>query len=90
MSRVVFTAHLTRYLSCPPTEVLGATVGEVLEAALERQPRLRGYILDDQGRLRPHVRLFLDGVVVEHGRFDEPVKPDSELYVMQALSGGSA
>jgi hypothetical protein len=46
-------------------------------------------VLDDQGRLRRHVHVFVDGVLVaDRERLSDPVGPASELHVMQALSGG--
>ncbi len=54
-----------------------------------REPRLRGYLLDDQGSLRRHVALFVDGVQVRDRRgLGDPLQDDSEIYVVQALSGG--
>jgi molybdopterin converting factor small subunit len=89
MARVVFTANLQRHLSAEPQEVSGATVRAVLDAVFEGNPRLRGYILDDQGRLRQHVVVFVDGqTITDRSGLSEAVRADSELHVMQALSGG--
>ena len=89
MARVVFTANLERHIACPPSNVAGKTLGDVLEAAFQENPQLRGYIFDDQDRLRKHIALFIDGRIVG-GRcaLNNPVAEDSEIYVMQALSGG--
>jgi len=89
MVRVVFTANLQRHLPVEPLEVPGDTLREVLEAVFARHPRLRGYVLDDQGCLRRHVNIFVDGQLLRdrHGLGDS-VRSGSELYVMQALSGG--
>ena len=66
-----------------------ATVAAALQAAFAREPRLRGYLLDDQGSLRRHVALFVDGVQVRDRRgLGDPLQDDSEIYVVQALSGG--
>ena len=54
MPRVTFTSNLRRHLACEPAEVPGRTVAEALEAVFETNPLLRGYVLDDQGALRPH------------------------------------
>jgi len=52
-------------------------------------PRLRGYILDDQGRVRHHVAIFVDGgMVSDRDELTDTVGAASEIYVMQALSGG--
>jgi hypothetical protein len=52
MAAVIFTPFIQHYVPCPPLEVFGSTVGEVLEAYFEKHQRVRGYILDDQSRLR--------------------------------------
>ncbi|QDT67095.1 MoaD/ThiS family protein [Calycomorphotria hydatis] len=89
MPRVVFTPNLQKHLDCPPREVEGGTVREVLDAVFGEQPRLAGYVLDDQRRLRKHVVVFVDNVVVsDRLNLSDALQPDSEVYVMQALSGG--
>ena len=89
MPRVTFTSNLRRLVDCPPAEVPGSTVGEVLEAVFARTPLLRGYIVDDQGALRRHVVVFVGGEAVrDRVRLTDPVAPGAEIAVMQALSGG--
>jgi hypothetical protein len=86
---VHFTSHLQSFVNCEPVEVRGETVGAALAAALDGREQLRTYILDDQGRLRRHVMLFVDGqMVVDRLGLSDAVKNNSEIYVMQALSGG--
>lgn len=89
MPRVVFTPHLMRHLACSTLDVTAATLAEALEAAFVRTPPLRGYLLDDQGRVRQHVMIFVDGQpIADRERQSDPLTPASEVYVMQALSGG--
>jgi molybdopterin synthase sulfur carrier subunit len=89
MPRVVFTSNLQRYVDCPERTVNGTTVRAALEEVFGVQPRVRDYVLDDQGHLRRHVHIFVDGQRVSEGvRLDQPVGKTSEIYVMQALSGG--
>jgi len=89
MPTVSFTQNLKRHVECPDAEAPGATVREVLDAVFATSPRLRGYVLDDQGALRKHMSIFVDGKqVVDRAGLSDPVQPSSELYVMQALSGG--
>ena len=89
MPRVCFTPNLERHVTAGPAEVGGATVREALEAVFRDNPRLRSYVLDDQGRLRRHVMVFVDGEQVhDRDRLGDAVGPSSELFVMQALSGG--
>jgi sulfur-carrier protein len=88
MPEVHFTSHL-RNLVPRPLYAPGATVGEALDALFADEPHVRGYVLDDQGRLRKHVCIFADGQRLAHDlALDHRVGPNSKLYVMQALSGG--
>lgn len=89
MPAVMFTRHLRAVAPSEPVQCTGATLGAALNDALKKHERLRSYVLDEQGRLRHHVAIFLDS---EHltGKdiLKTPVRPESEIYVMQALSGG--
>ena len=89
MPQVKFTQHLERHLVAPPVDVPGGTVREVLDNVFGQNPQLRGYVLDDQGRLRKHVVVFLDGrQIADRSGLSDSVEPSSEVLVMQALSGG--
>ncbi len=89
MARVVFTPNLERHLSVPQTEVAATSVRQALERVFTDNPKLRGYLLDDQGELRQHVVAFVNGRQVGASTgLDTAIQPDSELYIMQALSGG--
>lgn len=89
MPRVVFTANLQRHVACPPTVVPGRTVREALEAVFAANRQARGYVLDDQGELRTHMAVFVDGSMLRDRRgLSDPVDDSAEIHVMQALSGG--
>ena len=89
MARVVFTPNLQRHVACPPAEVVGGTVREVLDAVFAQNPRLRGYVLDDAGALRRHMVVFVDGLAVrDRRRLSDAVPGGAEVCVMQGLSGG--
>jgi sulfur carrier protein ThiS len=76
-------------LTCPPSEVPGTTVREVLDRVFGNEPRARGYVLDEQGALRKHVVVFVDGEAVQdRSGLSDGVRAESQVYVMQALSGG--
>ena len=67
MLKITFTRALERFVRAPPAAVEGATVGEVLDAVFADQPTLRGYVLDDQGALRRHVAVYVNGAALpEH------------------------
>jgi hypothetical protein len=89
VATVSFTPNLERHVQCPAQAVPGDSVRAVLDGVFARNPRLRGYVLDDQGALRRHMMVFVDGRQIEdRERLSDPVRPVSEIYVMQALSGG--
>lgn len=89
MPTLRFTATLARHRPVSTLTAEGATVRAVLDAALSDDELLRGYVVDEQGRLRKHVNIFVDGeMIADRLRLSDPVGPKSEIYVLQALSGG--
>lgn len=89
MPRVVFTSNLQRHVNCPEARVAARTVGSALAQVFAAQPQARGYVLDEQGHLRKHVVIFVDGQRVrDRERLSDPVGEASEIYVLQALTGG--
>jgi molybdopterin synthase sulfur carrier subunit len=89
MPKIVFTQQLRRFTEVPEVDSGAATLRDAMEAAFAVNARLRSYILDEQGHLRQHVVVFVDGhKVSERVRLDEALKPDSTVHVLQALSGG--
>ena len=89
MPIVHFTANLQRHVSCPTVVVNGKTVREALDAVFHDNPRARGYVLDERGAVRQHMNVFVDGQQIrDRASLTDPLGPDAEVYVMQALSGG--
>ncbi len=89
MPRVVFTSNLQRHVNCPETVVTAGSLRMVLAQVFAAQPQARGYVLDEQGHLRKHVTVFIDGQRVrDREGLEETVGASSEVYVMQALTGG--
>ena len=89
VARVVFTANLQRHVECPPVSVPALTVHEALSQVFESNPRLRGYVVDERGALRKHMSVFVDGELIrDRADRSDPLTLGSEVYVMQALSGG--
>jgi sulfur-carrier protein len=89
MAHVVFTQQLRRFTEVPDVHTPASTLRAALEAAFGLNPRLRGYVLDDQGHLRANVVVFIDG---QRSRdrvvLGDDLGPDSRVHVLQALSGG--
>ena len=89
MARVAFTTNLQRHLACPVQDAPGASVRAVLDSLFATNPRLRSYILDDQGRLRRHVHIYVnDARIVDPVHLADAVGDDDEVFVFQALTGG--
>ena len=89
MPILAFTPQLRRFTETPEVNTDATTLRAALDAAFALNPRLRGYVLDDQGHLRPNVVVFIDGRRNdERVRLNAPLQPASRVHVMQALSGG--
>ena len=89
MPKVSFTPNIQRHVLCPDTEAPGASVREVLDNVFADNPRARSYVLDDQGGLRKHMTIFVDGETIrDRLKLSDKVRPDSMIRVFQALSGG--
>jgi molybdopterin synthase sulfur carrier subunit len=89
VARLVFTQQLKRFTAVPEVETPAATLREALQAAFDLNPRLKGYVLDEQGHLRANVVVFIDGQRSRDRLAQADVlKAGSEVYVLQALSGG--
>jgi sulfur-carrier protein len=83
-----FAAHLWA-VAASDVLAAGQSVGDTLASAFGQIRQLKGYVLDEQGRLRQHVCIFLDGERLPNATArSAPLRDDSEIYVMQALSGG--
>ena len=66
-------------------EVAGATVVELLRDLEQAQPAVGGWILDEQGHIRRHINVFVNG---ERGREETAVSADDRIDVLPAISGG--
>jgi sulfur-carrier protein len=89
MAKVHFTSNLRRHVDCPTLEAAGRTVREILNEAFVQNPRLGTYVLDDQGHVRRHMRILVDGKAINDlEKQSDTVVATSEIWIMQALSGG--
>ena len=89
MAKVTFTANLMRHVDCPSVNVDGSTVREVLARIFTDNPRLKSYVVDEQFTLRRHMGIIVDGeIVMDRKGLSDPVESNSEVFVLQALSGG--
>lgn len=88
MALVTFTQQLARYVACPDLEVGGSTLAEALDEAFIANPQVKHYIVDEHGRLRRHVAVFIDGRRVRDAALAAAVGPATRVHILQALTGG--
>ncbi len=67
-------------------EVEGATLAEAMVGLERRFPGIRFRIITEQDRIRPHIRIFVNGEQAQH--LAAPVRPDDHIHIVCALSGG--
>jgi len=89
MIRVEFASSLQRHVPCPALDAEAGCLGEAMNAAWKIAPGLRPYVLDEQGCVRRHVAVFINGQLL-HDRADlsRPLGASDSVYIAQALSGG--
>lgn len=84
--KVLIPSALHSYTGGGRAEADGDTLAAAL-ADLERQfPGIRFRMIDEQNRIRRHIRIFVDGEQIV--ALDHPLDPNGELIIVQALSGG--
>lgn len=89
MPKIIFAPAIQRHVQVGEQRVAAKTLREALYAAFSIQPLLRDYIVDEQGRLRKHVTIFIDSEQIGDRRnLDQAIADNAEIYVVQALSGG--
>ena len=86
MRKVLIPSPLLSYTKQRQVAAAGLTLGAVL-ADLDRQyPGIRFRMVDEQDRVRPHMRIFISGAQVSD--LARPLGPDDTVHIVQALSGG--
>jgi hypothetical protein len=89
MPQIRFTANLHRHVASPEGEYDGDSVAKALDAYFDAHPGVRGYVLNDQGALRRHMAIFVNGTPLhDRTKLSDTIDPDATIDVMQALSGG--
>lgn len=84
--RVLIPGALHSYTGENWVEAKGVTVAEVVNDLDAQFPGIRFRMIDEQGNLRRHMRMFFDGEMVRE--LSHPLRADGELLIVQALSGG--
>lgn len=89
MTTLAFTPNLARHVETPGAEVRGPTLRTALDHYFAANPRVRGYVLDDQGAVRKHVAIFVNQALIrDRTGLTDPVAEQDEIFIAQALSGG--
>jgi molybdopterin synthase sulfur carrier subunit len=89
VAKISFTERLRAVGPTQACIYAGSTLAEVLDRVAADYPKLKPYVLDEHGRLRKHVAVFIDGELKRgQDALTFTLAPASEVYVMQALSGG--
>jgi sulfur-carrier protein len=84
--QVLIPSSLRSYTGAMHVEASGATLGGLLAALDRRFPGIRFRMVDEQNRLRPHMRVFVDGRAIHD--LAQPLRPNDKVNIVQALSGG--
>jgi molybdopterin converting factor small subunit len=84
--KVLIPGALTSYTGEPQVEATGATLDALFADLDRRYPGLRFRVVDEQNRLRPNMRLFVNGVGVRD--LQHALQSDDFVAVVLALSGG--
>ena len=85
MAHVRLRAPLSELCGGREHDVDGATVGDVLLALERAHPPISGWVLDEQGRIREHVNVFVNGTP---GERRTPVGDADRVHVLPAITGG--
>lgn len=90
MPTIKFTANLKRfYPELSDIELESLDLNEILNELEIRFKGIKDYVVDEQGQLRKHVNIFIgDELIHDRVSLSDAVRPDDEIYIMQALSGG--
>jgi molybdopterin converting factor small subunit len=87
MIRVVIPSQLRSYTAgAAQVTAVGASIDTALDDLDRRYPGIRFRVIDEQGGVRPHVRLFANGALAR--RIDVALKDGDELMIVGALTGG--
>ncbi|TAK81266.1 MAG: MoaD/ThiS family protein [Betaproteobacteria bacterium] len=84
--KVLIPSALLSYTDRNPVEASGGTLGELLFDLDRRYPGIRFRMVDEQDRIRRHIRIFINAdQVLDLG---QPLQAGDDVVIVQALSGG--
>lgn len=89
MAKLYFPINLTRQVEYPDAEIDASTVGELFEQYFLQHPKVESYVLDDQGAIRKHIVVLVEGAnIKDRQSLMDKVSNQSEVHIFNALSGG--
>lgn len=89
MASITFTINLQHHVHAPDMQVSGTNVKEALDLYFQQYPKVKTYVVDDQGAVRHHMLILVDGLSIrDRQKLSDPLTEGSVISVFQALSGG--
>lgn len=91
MAQVKFTSHLKRFFPSLTQDIAvsGTTVADIVSSLEANYPGIKSYLIDERGRLRKHVNIFLNGEMIrDKETLGDAVNETTQVFILQALSGG--
>lgn len=85
MATINFRSPLKQRIGASSLEVAGATVAELVKNLETAAPAVKGWVTDEQGRIRRHVNVFVNG---EPASEDDAVAPADRIDIIHAITGG--
>jgi molybdopterin converting factor small subunit len=84
--KVLIPSALRSYTERAETEASGATLAAILTDLDRQYPGIRFRMINEQDRIRPHIRIFVNGEQVRE--LSQPLSATDDVVIVQALSGG--
>lgn len=84
--KVLIASPLRTYTNAREVDADGETLAELLDDLDRRYPGIRFRMVDEQNRIRRHMRVFVNGG--QAFAIGQALRPDDEVHIVQALSGG--
>lgn len=84
--KVLIPSALRSYTESGTANAQGATLAELLADLDQQYPGIRFRIVDEQGQVRRHIRIFINGE--QEFLLSRALKESDDVIIAQALSGG--
>lgn len=84
--KIGIPSALQSYTEQAQVKASGATLAAVIDDLDQQYPGIRFRMIDEQDRMRPHIRFFINGELTRD--LEQPLRATDEVFIVQALSGG--